>query len=84
MMHGAYNVKLFRFITTVRTPYWDCRSTGTQWAIKVSRLGANKMDKFVHYFKICLQHQCVKDFISDVWHYSTVGARPQAGKAGKA
>lgn len=50
---------------TVRTPYWDCWSSGTQWAIKVSRLGArlqenrNKMDKFVQHCKICLQHQCV-------------------------
>jgi hypothetical protein len=49
----------FRFIMTDRTPYWDCWSSGRQWAIKVSRLGArlqenrNKMDKFVQYCKIC-------------------------------
>jgi hypothetical protein len=67
----------FRFIMTVRTPYWDCWSSGTQWAIKVSRLDArlqenrNKMDKFVQHRKFCLQHQCVKDFISDVWHYKS-------------
>ena len=55
----------FIFIMTDRTPYWDCWSSETQWAIKVSRLGArlqenrNKKDKFVQYCKICLQHQCV-------------------------